>query len=249
MQDVGLGFLQLGTLVIEEQRIDLEVPMDMAEIKNAVFSILDTKAPGLDGLWVTGAVGELDRLEEYGVEVMCGSEDKGPSGLHVPIFLDSGGSGADINAQMRSSDGWWAGGVEEEQVQLSSLEEVAFSLIGGKDSTVLFHLLRAAYLLHKKEEKSLLIHIPSFLSSYQVQLDIIRQDFKSGLEALLKSNPIRAIFLGVRIGDPTAVGQEQFSPSSTWMATIHESESHLGLVLQRCMGLPFEVQCSLLLSL
>ncbi|KAJ0728961.1 putative FAD synthase [Helianthus annuus] len=44
--------------------------------------------------------------------------------------------------------------------------------------------------------------------------DIIREDFKSGLEALLKAKPTRAIFLGVRIGDPTAVGQEQFSPSS-----------------------------------
>lgn len=36
-------------------------------------------------------------------------------------------------------------------------------------------------------------------------MDIIRLDFKSGLEALLKAHPIRAIFLGVRIGDPTAV--------------------------------------------
>ncbi|XVF07842.1 hypothetical protein REPUB_Repub06bG0174600 [Reevesia pubescens] len=45
-------------------------------------------------------------------------------------------------------------------------------------------------------------------------MDIIHLDFKSGLEALLKAKPIRAIFLGVRIGDPTAVGQEQFSPSS-----------------------------------
>lgn len=36
-------------------------------------------------------------------------------------------------------------------------------------------------------------------------MDTIRQDFKSGLEALLKTKPIRAIFLGVRIGDPTAV--------------------------------------------
>ena len=36
-------------------------------------------------------------------------------------------------------------------------------------------------------------------------MDIIRTDFKSGLESLLKSRPIRAIFLGVRIGDPTAV--------------------------------------------
>ncbi|KAK6140146.1 hypothetical protein DH2020_026144 [Rehmannia glutinosa] len=52
------------------------------------------------------------------------------------------------------------------------------------------------------------------LYSYKLQMDIIRLDFKSGLEALLKAKPIKAIFLGVRIGDPTAVGQEQFSPSS-----------------------------------
>lgn len=45
----------------------------------------------------------------------------------------------------------------------------------------------------------------SIWGSYDLRLDIIRQDFKSGLEALLKANPIRAIFLGVRIGDPTAV--------------------------------------------
>ena len=43
------------------------------------------------------------------------------------------------------------------------------------------------------------------MSSYGLQMDIIRSDFKSGLEALLKAKPIRAIFLGVRIGDPTAV--------------------------------------------
>ncbi|XP_057548347.1 uncharacterized protein LOC130826779 isoform X2 [Amaranthus tricolor] len=49
---------------------------------------------------------------------------------------------------------------------------------------------------------------------YKLQLDIICEDFKSGLEYLLKAKPIRAIFLGVRTGDPTAVGQEQFSPSS-----------------------------------
>jgi len=44
-----------------------------------------------------------------------------------------------------------------------------------------------------------------FLSRYGLQIDTISLDFKSGLEALLKEKPIRAIFLGVRIGDPTAV--------------------------------------------
>ncbi|THG13103.1 hypothetical protein TEA_011683 [Camellia sinensis var. sinensis] len=153
------------------------------------------------------------------------------------------------------------GGVELQASFAMRIEEVAFSFNGGKDSTVLLHLLRAGYFLHQVEQSdsngdltdcdftfpirtiyfessSAFPEINSFtyetastcnsilkhlvvdenyfsLSSYGVLLDIIRLDFKSGLEALLKANPIRAIFLGVRIGDPTAVGQEQFSPSSS----------------------------------
>ncbi|XP_022767281.1 uncharacterized protein LOC111311815 isoform X2 [Durio zibethinus] len=120
---------------------------------------------------------------------------------------------------------------------LYSIEEVAFSFNGGKDSTVLLHLLRAGYFLHRAEQSccngvltdfpirtiyfestSVFPEINTFTydtaKTYGLQMDIIRTDFKSGLEALLKAKPIRAIFLGVRIGDPTAVGQEQFSPSS-----------------------------------
>ncbi|XP_057478654.1 uncharacterized protein LOC130766007 isoform X2 [Actinidia eriantha] len=124
---------------------------------------------------------------------------------------------------------------------LYSIEEVAFSFNGGKDSTVLLHLLRAGYFLHHAEQihsngdlkdreftfpirtiyferSSAFPEIKSFTyetaSIYGLQLDTICLDFKSGLEALLEAKPIRAIFLGVRIGDPTAVGQEQFSPSS-----------------------------------
>ncbi|KAJ8753967.1 hypothetical protein K2173_001865 [Erythroxylum novogranatense] len=127
--------------------------------------------------------------------------------------------------------------VIQRALALYSIEEVAFSFNGGKDSTVLLHLLRAGYHLHKGEQScsngglatfpirtiyfessSAFPEINSFTydtaSSYGLELDIIHTDFKSGLESLLKANPIRAIFLGVRIGDPTAVGQEQFSPSS-----------------------------------
>ncbi|CAA0830437.1 phosphoadenosine phosphosulfate (PAPS) reductase family protein [Striga hermonthica] len=125
---------------------------------------------------------------------------------------------------------------------LYSVDELALSFNGGKDSTVLLHLLRAGCYLHAVgkndrsnldsgeagnkfpvrtiyfENPTVFPEINSFTydtaSAYKLQMDIIRLDFKSGLEALLKANPIRAIFLGVRIGDPTAVGQEQFSPSS-----------------------------------
>ncbi|XP_020276685.1 probable FAD synthase isoform X1 [Asparagus officinalis] len=120
-------------------------------------------------------------------------------------------------------------------------EEVAFSFNGGKDSTVLLHLLRAEYYLQKEKTKqsngNQLDSIPecrirtiyfetpcafpeinSFTyetaSNYDLQLEIISLDFKSGLETLMNEKPIKAIFLGTRIGDPNAVGQEQFSPSS-----------------------------------
>ncbi|TKY62120.1 FAD synthase [Spatholobus suberectus] len=127
--------------------------------------------------------------------------------------------------------------VIQRALALYSIEEVAFSFNGGKDSTVLLHLLRAGYFLHKKgqnnangdlkdfpirtiyfESPCAFLEINSFTydtaATYGLQIDTIHTDFKSGLEALLKDKPIRAIFLGVRIGDPTAVGQEQFSPSS-----------------------------------
>ncbi|XP_057438284.1 uncharacterized protein LOC130730322 isoform X2 [Lotus japonicus] len=127
--------------------------------------------------------------------------------------------------------------VIQRALALYSIEEVAFSFNGGKDSTVLLHLLRAGYFLHKEGQNSANGDLKDFpirtiyfespcafpeinsftydtAATYGLQIDTIRLDFKSGLEALLKEMPIRAIFLGVRIGDPTAVGQEQFSPSS-----------------------------------
>ncbi|TVU22469.1 hypothetical protein EJB05_32167 [Eragrostis curvula] len=122
---------------------------------------------------------------------------------------------------------------------LYPFEEVAFSFNGGKDSTVLLHLIRAGYYLYKKdsgdgsqmdavkncplrtiyfESPCAFPEINSFtyetVSTYGLPLETIRSDFKSGLEGLLKEKPTKAIFIGTRIGDPNAVGQEQFSPSS-----------------------------------
>lgn len=123
---------------------------------------------------------------------------------------------------------------------LYSFDEVAFSFNGGKDSTVLLHLLRAGYASVEMGEHGGSEHVCSKLKhpirtiyfenpgafreinaftyetaeTYDLQMEIIRLDFKSGLEALLKEKPVKAIFLGTRIGDPNAVGQEQFCPSS-----------------------------------
>ncbi|KAF5799195.1 putative GDP-fucose protein O-fucosyltransferase [Helianthus annuus] len=90
------------------------------------------------------------------------------------------------------------------------------------------------------------------IQPYGVQLDIIREDFKSGLEALLKARPTRAIFLGVRIGDPTAVGQEQFSPSSPGWPAFMRVNPILDWSYRWTsgrLGFPFDVHGSVLRSL
>ncbi|CAO2207773.1 unnamed protein product [Urochloa humidicola] len=121
---------------------------------------------------------------------------------------------------------------------LYPFEELAFSFNGGKDSTVLLHLLRAGYYLHKASSGHVVHHavrncpmrtiyfedpdtfheIDEFTHetalTYGLPLETIRTDYMSGLEVLLKKKPTKAIFLGTRNGDPNAVGQQQFSPSS-----------------------------------
>ncbi|CAJ1892159.1 unnamed protein product [Sphenostylis stenocarpa] len=94
-----------------------------------------------------------------------------------------------------------------------SIEEVAFSFNGEKDSTVLLHILRAGYFLHKKGQNSVNGDLKDFpirtiyfespcafpeinsftydaAATYGLQIDTISLDFKSGLEALLKEKPI-----------------------------------------------------------
>ncbi|KAK4396400.1 FAD synthase [Sesamum angolense] len=113
--------------------------------------------------------------------------------------------------------------VIQRALALYSVEEVALSFNGGKDSTGWLFLHAAGKNLSIEnpgdaditfpirtiyfENPTAFPEINSFTYetafTYKLQMDIIRLDFKSGLEALLKANPIRAIFLGVRSGDPT----------------------------------------------
>lgn len=130
----------------------------------------------------------------------------------------------------------------ERTLALYKFDELAFSFNGGKDSTVLLHLLRAGYSAAEAKQgfnhgggpqieiqhpiRTIYFESPDAFPEidafthetarlYNLEMEIIRLDFKSGLDALLREKPIKAIFLGTRIGDPNAVGQEQFSPSST----------------------------------
>eukprot|EP00850_Spirogloea_muscicola_P019537 SM000193S05161 [mRNA] locus=s193:21577:27166:- [translate_table: standard] len=133
--------------------------------------------------------------------------------------------------------------VVERTLALYSFAGVAFSFNGGKDSTVLLHLLRAGYaaseqtlgdpaalndfgrgrLVHRIrtiffESPDAFPEINAFTLAtareYNLELDVLRLDFKAGLEVLLREKPIKAIFLGTRLSDPNAVGQEVFAPSS-----------------------------------
>eukprot|EP00850_Spirogloea_muscicola_P022461 SM000296S11296 [mRNA] locus=s296:19799:25288:- [translate_table: standard] len=133
--------------------------------------------------------------------------------------------------------------VVERTLALYSFAGVAFSFNGGKDSTVLLHLLRAGYaaseqtlgdpaalndfgrgrLVHRIrtiffESADAFPEINAFTLAtareYNLELDVLRLDFKAGLEVLLREKPIKAIFLGTRLSDPNAVGQEVFAPSS-----------------------------------
>ncbi|CAA6662813.1 unnamed protein product [Spirodela intermedia] len=124
------------------------------------------------------------------------------------------------------------------------LSEIAFSFNGGKDSTYYFVGFTAPsscwLFLHNKDRgfsgsetdskkecaiRTIYFETPcafpeinsftyELANTYSLQLEIIHSDFKSGLEDLLKKKSTKAILLGTRIGDPNAVGQEQFSPSS-----------------------------------
>jgi hypothetical protein len=58
------------------------------------------------------------------------------------------------------------------------------------------------------------------LVRYNLELEIIRQDFMSGIDALLKKNPIKAIFLGTRIADPNAVRENLAICHETYCYTL-----------------------------
>jgi hypothetical protein len=79
-------------------------------------------------------------------------------------------------------------------------------------------------------------------SRYNLEMEIIRLDFKTGIEALLREKPIKAIFLGTRIGDPNAVHILTNPSLQGWpggvctklsrLAPLHACESYTELVIQ-----------------
>lgn len=118
----------------------------------------------------------------------------------------------------------------------------AFSFNGGKDSTVLLHLIRAAvaqhaddaadstangvsasaplggiltfFFHHDNDFPEVLEFVHATNEQYGLGMRVLYGDFKAGLEALLAETAVRAILLGTRRGDPNAGDQETFCPSS-----------------------------------
>ncbi len=112
-------------------------------------------------------------------------------------------------------------------------DELALSFNGGKDSTVVLHLLRLAFHLEAEGEASAAMarmctfffpqandfeEITTFVDetarAYGLTVTPFKMDFKAGLETLIRDRGIRAMVLGTRFGDPNAAGQAYFCPSS-----------------------------------
>ena len=105
---------------------------------------------------------------------------------------------------------------------------------------MLLHLIRAALCLRKEAAKQLdgLEGIVTFFfdkaddfpdvvqftkdtdSMYSLGLKVYTCDFFSGLKTLLDETTVQGIFLGTRKGDPNAVDQQIFSPSSVGWPTF-----------------------------
>lgn len=131
-------------------------------------------------------------------------------------------------------------------IDLYGVGQVAFSFNGGKDSTVLLHIVRAALVLRAREQGlpdngadeglggllTFFFHsdadfpeITEFVYSsnkrYHLGMEVLHGDFKAGLVGLLQRSGVRAILLGTRKGDPNAGDQEVFCPSSPgWPAFL-----------------------------
>jgi FAD synthetase len=112
---------------------------------------------------------------------------------------------------------------------------VSLSFNGGKDSTVLLHLLRAAlaqseasngkdhglhgiktfFFENSKDFQEVIDFVHEIDNTYQLHVDYLSNpDFKAGLVGYLSDHKIAAIVLGTRRGDPNAGDQEYFCPSS-----------------------------------
>ncbi|GAB0498576.1 hypothetical protein MMPV_009922 [Pyropia vietnamensis] len=177
-----------------------------------------------------------------GVRARNGGEGSGGGGDGVPSGDDSGGGGGGCGGEVaggcfgtrlrRSLD--VLGGA----LRLYGTGRLAIAFNGGKDATVILHLMRAAVANHRRvvatEEASLPTSSP-ILSMYITDADAFDEvecfvrataarygieavdqagGFKAGIEAFVRCRGVAAFVLGTRRDDPHGGRMEHFEPSS-----------------------------------
>ncbi|KAH8946082.1 hypothetical protein BDL97_12G074400 [Sphagnum fallax] len=107
------------------------------------------------------------------------------------------------------------GSHDPEQVLLHLLRAGYAALASGGDAdAALQYCIRTVYFKHPDafpEIDAFTLETPSL---YPLDMEVVRAEFTPGIDALHKKKPIRAIFLGTRMGDPNMVGVGEFSPST-----------------------------------
>lgn len=115
------------------------------------------------------------------------------------------------------------------------IEHLAFAFNGGKDSTVLFHLLRIClayknipfsaltflYFEHSsssqqesEEFEEILLFINQMIHQYSLTLTKLNGPYRQALEEFLPKTKIRGIFMGQKRSDPSTEGFSLITPSS-----------------------------------
>eukprot|EP01026_Neomeris_dumetosa_P020874 TRINITY_DN18447_c0_g1_i3.p1 TRINITY_DN18447_c0_g1~~TRINITY_DN18447_c0_g1_i3.p1 ORF type:complete len:187 (-),score=20.49 TRINITY_DN18447_c0_g1_i3:53-613(-) len=121
-------------------------------------------------------------------------------------------------------------------IDLYGQDKLAFSFNGGKDSTAVLHIIRAAIIQsqeHIQDDMKGIGNVVSFFfereddfqeldkfvrhtdKSLGLRIRFLKGGFKEGVEKLVKEDGIQGIFIGTRTGDPNSKGQEFFCPSSS----------------------------------
>ena len=111
-------------------------------------------------------------------------------------------------------------------IQDYTLENCSISFNGGKDCTVLLHLCRLAILslgldwsqfsviyFSSREFPEIEEFIQSTAKQYNFNINRLGGSFREGLEHLLATTPIKAIFMGQRRVDPAGSRLQLISPS------------------------------------
>jgi FAD synthetase len=103
---------------------------------------------------------------------------------------------------------------------------VAIAFNGGKDVTVVMHLLGAYVAMHPMRIQVIYFHneekdfegmkefVESVCHMYGFSLHVYSADMKAGIEDMCKRHGTKAFFLGTRKTDPRGATQQIFTPST-----------------------------------